>query len=302
MTVSSIIRSLTVRWVFSALMLSLALSCTNWTAGAEPAATLDKALARAMDRNPGIIAARAKVALAQAELNSTRMEAARQVIALWGDLSVRETAVETARKQVQLFDAQYKKGAAPASELDAAKRALIDAEAKLSRTRSDLRYMAGDVDFARGVVAAGALTPGAASQGPRGDMKQLLSILCSQMSKPVEFVDVPVDDVIALVSDTAKLAVVRDRQATFRGEAVVTLQLKAASVAGALQAIEDQIRGAQFVVRDYGILLTDRDHVIQEGLLPVSEFIRDRTSSHDQPAATSKTSPPATVLPSVPKK
>jgi hypothetical protein len=255
-----------------------------------------------MDRNPGIIAARARVALAQAELNSTRMEVARQVIALWGDLSVRETAVETARKQVQLFDAQYKKGAAPASEIDAAKRALIDAEAKLSRTRSDLRYMAGDVDFARGVVAAGALTPGAASQGPRGDMKQLLSILCSQMSKPVEFVDVPVDDVIAFVSDTAKLPVVRDRQATFRGEAVVTLQLKAASVAGFLQAIEDQIRGAQFVVRDYGILLTDRDHVIQEGLLTVSEFIRDHTGSHDQPAATSKTSPPATVLPSVPKK
>jgi hypothetical protein len=248
-----------------------------------------------------VSAARAKVALAQAELNSTRVEVARQVIALWGDVEPKEKAVEAARDQVPRVDKLHEAHAVSASDLDAARLALIDAEAKLSRLRSDLRYLTGEFDLPGGKVATGVSPSIAPSQGPHGDPKQLLSSLRSQIG-PVEFVQPPLDDGIAYMEDKAKLSIVRDKQATFQGDTTVMLRLKMASVSDVFQAVEDQVRGARFVVRDYGIFLTDRDHVIQEGLLPVSELIRDHADSRGQPAATSKASLSVPALPSVPKK
>ena len=59
-------------------------SSSSSTAADLPA-TLDEALARAMERNPDIITAMAKLRLAEAELNSTRNEVASKAIELWGE-------------------------------------------------------------------------------------------------------------------------------------------------------------------------------------------------------------------------
>jgi hypothetical protein len=301
MTAPKTIKSLSRRGIIRLCFVSIVLGCATVMHGAEPAATLDKALSRAMDRNAAIVAARAKVASAQAELNSTRVEVARQVVALWGDVEPIEKAVMAAEIQVKRVNELYKAHAVSASDLDAANLALIDAKAKVSRSRSDLRYLTGEFDLPGVTVATGASTSIAPSQGPHGDPKQLLSALRSQIGL-VEYSDAPLGDVIEFLADKASVTIVRDQQATFRADMPVTLRLKTTSLSDVFQAIEDQVRGARFVVRDYGIFLTDRDHAIQEGFLPVSEFLRDHADSRDQPAATSKASPSVPVLPSVPKK
>ncbi len=136
--------------------------------GAEPAATLDQSLARAMDRNPGIIAARAKVALAQAQLNSTRLEVARQLVALWSDRQVQESAVKLARSRLERDEQLNKQAAVTTEELENAKGALVDAEAKLARTQMELRYLTGQVNLMPAAAAMEAAARSATVQTPRG--------------------------------------------------------------------------------------------------------------------------------------
>ena len=46
-----------------------------------------------MENHPDIVAAKAKVALAEAELNATRLQVTRQLIALWGNRDSQHLAV-----------------------------------------------------------------------------------------------------------------------------------------------------------------------------------------------------------------
>src|SRR5262245_18077686 len=55
----------------------------------------DQALARALENHPDIVAAKAKVALAEAELYGKRMEVSRQVLGLYGSLKMLDGQIET---------------------------------------------------------------------------------------------------------------------------------------------------------------------------------------------------------------
>ncbi len=109
--------------------------------GAAP--TLDQLLTQAMDRNPGILAAKAKVAMAKAELKKIRFEVARQLVACWNDIKVQEQVVASARARFTEVEKLMKMNAVAPEEFRAAKDALIEAEAKLAVARSELQFLTG---------------------------------------------------------------------------------------------------------------------------------------------------------------
>ena len=125
-----------------------------------------------------------------------------------------------------------------------------------------------------GAVAAAATTRSSALQAPGGPIvEKLHQALDSKVT--VQFVDTPIEDVIEFLADLTNIPIIPDQHA-LRTDAVVTLNLKAATVGSTLQAVEDQNRALQFVVREYGILLTDRHYAAEAGFLPISEFARSK--------------------------
>lgn len=259
---------------------------------AEPAATLDRSLAEAMDKNPGIIAAKAKVALAQAQLNSMRLELARQLVGLWNDRQVQENAVKSARSRFQRTEQLYKSAAVAAEDMDSAKGALVDAEARLARTQMELRYLTGEVNLTASAVATEAATRGATIQVPRGPLVEKIRQALDSKLGAVDFQLVAVKDVADYLRDLTKIPISVDEKA-LSAAGSASCKLEGATLGAVLQAIEDQNRGAQFVVRDYGILLTDRAYAAEEGFLPVAEFARSKAGGTTAPAEPGKPSTPS---------
>jgi hypothetical protein len=68
--------------------------------------------------------------------------------------------------------------------------------------------------------------------------------------------------------------------AIVKNSSTVTLNLKGVPLSAVLQAIEDQFTasGWQFVVRDYGLLLTTREEAEKNGYLPMKDFIQQVAS------------------------
>src|SRR5262245_10727949 len=82
------------------LCIILALSTIGSARADEPLPKQDQALARALESHPDIIAAKAKVSLAEAELYGKRMEVARQVLGLYGSLNKLGLQVDVAKAKL----------------------------------------------------------------------------------------------------------------------------------------------------------------------------------------------------------
>jgi hypothetical protein len=241
----------------------------NAAKDAESIGTLDQSLAQAMDKNPQIISAKAKVALAQAELNRTRLDVARQLITLWNDQKALENAVESNRRKFRRIQALRQTAAVSAETSDDAQTALIDTEAKLSRIRGELRSISGELVLVGAITAPGTPPANAAVQMPRGPIvEQIRQALDHKINLNQEG---NTDEILHYLRDQSKIPIVHDEN--MGADAGVKLQFEGTTLSACLQAVEDQLRGSQFVVRDYGILLTDRDHARQEGFMPLSEFV-----------------------------
>ncbi|MGD0518623.1 MAG: hypothetical protein ABSA26_13895, partial [Thermoguttaceae bacterium] len=97
-------------------------------------ATLDKILSTAMEKNPDILTAKAKVVLAQAELNAIRLQVARQVVSQWNSL-------ESQRAINDLNQAAYKSGNVPFKEAE-------ESKSKLHQLEAELHYLCGGGEIA----------------------------------------------------------------------------------------------------------------------------------------------------------
>jgi len=255
--------------------------------------TLDHSLAEAMDKNPAIIAAKAKVALAQAELSSAQLEVARQLVALWNNQQVLENAANSARNQLERLEQVSKTtpGSVSAETLDNAKSALIDAEAKASRTQTELRYVTGQVNLmARSGASETINARGATVQIPRGPIVEKIYRALDKEVK-LDFVATPMENILEYLRDAAKSPpIMLDGSAHLEGKNL-TLNLGATTLLAALQAMEDSLRELRFVVREYGILLTTRDIAAEEGFLPLSEFVNARGGGNAGSATTNGPNP-----------
>lgn len=254
------------------------------------ASTLDQAIAKAVEHNPDIVAAKAKLALAEAELNSTRMEVARKVIALWNERQGQKA------ERDRVWEMQK---SVPNS---VSRENLIAAEARLAQSENELGYLTG-----RAVPGVTRLTRSQAAakppQMPRGPLAEKIR---QALNSPTQqnFVDEALENVLDYSQDLHKIEIHRDWKA-LEGEGIavggekITMNTKGAPLAAALQLLEDQHPPLKFVVRDYGVFVTTSKRAEEEGFLSVVEFAH--LSEGDETAAPSKASEPAGLKTSMPE-
>ncbi len=258
----------------------------------ESAQTLDQMLAQAMDRNPAIVTAKAKIALAQAELNAAQMEVSRQIISLWNQQEDQKKAIDLFIKELDITRRHYQTGAGGVDENAylTAQRAVIEAQAQLSKIQNELRSSVGQIPPA--IQKAASVPPPMEDESslpmPQGRLAASIRKALDQRVT-AEFTEAPITDVVDYLKDA-----IRQRQPDFdctidleiaknANAAPITLNLRGTPLSGVLQAIEDQ-RGDyawKFVVRDYGLLLTDAGKADISGYLPVRDFMRRVAAEKD---------------------
>jgi hypothetical protein len=253
------------------------------TFAADATQPIDKMLIQAMDRSPAVVAAKAKVASAQAELYAAQMEVAKQIIALQTELNANRAVLEIAELS---FNAIPKEDQ---TALLSARSAIINARTKLERIENELNSITkplspgiqipqADLPQAKTNAILAEKKPIQIPQGPMAEkIRQTLDF-----ATEADFTDTPLQDILDYLKATSKgadfvLDAFRLEEIDIKSDTLINLRLGKMPLRAVLQAIEDRFpanSGATFVVRDYGILFTIREHAEEMGFLTVSEFLR----------------------------
>ncbi len=224
--------------------------------------TLDQWLAQAMDKNAGILASKAKVAMAEAELRNVRFEVARQVVACWNEIDDQQKAIALA---------EGKEGAV-------AKGTLIDLKAKLARAQMELQFLGGQAPPATSASLAPSTAPArvqAPLQIPHGLGLEKARQALRQFTR-LEFVETPLKDVVEYLEDQHQVNIQIDGSALpdEKQRMPITTNIAGISLAAAFQRLEDEKFGElKFVVRDYGVFLTTPTRAQEAGYIPVADFL-----------------------------
>ncbi len=262
-----------------------ALAQTTHATGADRGipATMDEAIARAMEVNPDIITARAKLRLAEAELNAARMETAGKVITLWQERDTQHELLDAAIQRFQQVERLHKIAAVGGEDekFESARIALINAEANFARSKATLSYLIGQAAPATTTRsetttnAATLQTMPAPLQIPKGPMVEKVRKALDSATE-LSFTDTPLSDIMDYLADLHGIVTQVDTKHTGYGlaEMKISLRLRGVPLAAALQAIEDEYPPIRFVVRDYGLLATTRETAQREGYFPAVDFVR----------------------------
>lgn len=227
--------------------------------------SLDKILATAMDNHPDIVAAKAKVALAEAELNATRLQVARQVITLWGEKNSRAVAVGKIQEEIDQTSDRIKRKILIDN--------LYDARIKLEQAEAEIKFLtAKKTDIAPQSKESRTPKP---LQIPTGPIVDKIRSEFPTKTIEFEFVDQPLDQVINYIADNIKFPILIDNaelsNAGIDSNMPITMKMGRTPILAAIQALQDKYQsiGLQFVIRDYGILLTTAEQAKQQGYCPV---------------------------------
>ena len=110
-------------------------------------------------------------------------------------------------------------------------------------------------------------TPGPLNQ-PKGPLAVKFRRALDSATQ-IEFVETPADNVVDYLSDLHKIPL---KVSENLEKTIVTINIKDVTLGAGLQAIEDKYPSLEFVVRDYGILLTEREVAKQQGYYSAVEF------------------------------
>ena len=268
--------------VAGCLVATLFLGTAYVSVAAESPPTLDQLLTQAMDENPGIVAMKAKVAMAEADLRNIRFEVAWKLVVCRNEVEAQQRAVGLARERLALMAEANKRAAATVGlqELQAAKNTLIDAEAKLARARSELQFLIGQSPSAVFAPSASSSVPTALRaplQIPHGPTVERIREDLGATTQ-MEFLDQPLSDVVAYLKDLHRIEIQIDggalEDAGLNSDMPITLNIKGIRLGAALQLLDDKLRDLKWVVRDYGILVTTPERAQEAGYMPVVEFAR----------------------------
>lgn len=203
---------------------------------------LEEMLAWAMDRNPKIKLAEAKLRQAQAELNAARLEVAQEVAEVHGErLRLRQMITQTERIK-EYGDAE----------------ALIELGAQLNAAEARARYLLGVGAFPMPGEQEGPheapMRPAARPPVPpemAGRLEKRLDI---------ELEPMPLTDALERLGAAADVQIMTDLTLP---PVEVALAGQDLTVGEALTALADQCDFLCFVVRDYGLFATVRDRARQ---------------------------------------
>jgi hypothetical protein len=258
----------------------------------------DQALSRALENHPDIVAAKAKLALAEAELYGKRMEVSRQVLGLYGRLQMLDAQVAAAKTALKLSKSELDRmgvaatsGALDRSSQDKAEAALQAAEATLvqaigqrEQAEKELRLLIGATPPAKEPAAQSeAALP--ARQTPQGP---IVAVWKTAAEQPIalSFVEVPLDEALKFLSDQTDVKFSLQRPALdeigVEPTTLISLSTNEVPLRAALQGFEDAYSDFKFVLRDYGVLLTTEEYAETFGYLPVSEIGKESASDNSR--------------------
>ncbi len=251
---------------------------------------LEEMLSEALKNNPDIRVATANLALAEAELNRTRLQVTQKIVALNQDIDSARKAVEYAKEVLAAYESQYKSGQLPFEKVVSARTAFVSATAKLAAAEAELPYVLGKVR-----------KPAAAEAAPQvrfryqlgfnhdGDLD--LSVAKAKVNIPhsdklrkalqtpvkVDYKDMTFDAILKDLSKKVAGLSFRNLFSSITNSAERKLSLRfeeALPVSAILQALKDETN-CSFFVREYGILATG-DGNVPSRALTVEEFLRQK--------------------------
>jgi len=260
---------------------------------------LEDMLAKALKDNPDIRVAEAKLREAEAELNRTRLQVMQKVILCQQTLKTQQSLVQEMQTQVDHMRKLWKVGQAPATGVQAAEQTLISAKAKLAEMETQLPYLLGKqalagkhVDWVHSVAFSpdGRLLTSVGKDSvvrvwdavsgkevklwdvaakPEGTMAEKIRKALETPVK-VDFQGTPVVEILRYLQEHTKGV---NFQIAYKfPDSNVNLSLtEKVPLGSALQALEDAFPDMIFVVRDYGILVTNRS-TLPPNPLPVHDF------------------------------
>ena len=166
--------------------------------------TLDQALTAAMEGSPKVVAAKAKLTLAESDLNNTRMEVAQRIVELW------------AQRQAEQLNYDEFLRANKASPGSVPNANIINAAAIVSHYEMQLRSLIGQATSApfRGNASAPAAfrQPPKPPQLPHGPVvEKIRKALLTQTE--INFVETPLSDVVDYLKDRHRIEIQLDKQA-----------------------------------------------------------------------------------------
>jgi hypothetical protein len=243
----------------------------------------DQVLAQALENHPEIVAAKAKVALVEAELYGKRMEVSRQVLGLYGSLKTLDAQLEAAKGALAQEKAEFERtnttnpDGRPDQALKdklaavrAAEGKMVEATGRREQAERELRLLIGATPGAKEAKSPNAAAI-PARQAPQGPIVGTWKAAAEQSIK-LSFTEMPLVEVMKYLSDKTGIKFSIQRQALEEaGEGVdtpISLSTNDVTLAAALQGFEDSYPQLQFVLRDYGVLLTTKDYAQDHGYMP----------------------------------
>ena len=296
MAISITRSSVFARWMAIPGVVALVWAWAGGALGEPPVPSLDTLLSTGVENHPTVVTGKAKVALAEAELNSARFEACRQVIALRGDYDAQVQGLSGA--EMQLRAASQNLDAARADDervnhkgvvekkvlTDAelkqaeAQSALINATAQVARLATELQRLLRATAYHYSPVPETVQPPAPVRPLP-GPVVQKVAAALDTVIPGVDFTEVPLKDIVAYLQDVAKITITVDAAGGVPLENPLTLKLKDVKLSAALQAIEDLCLDTVFVVREYGLLATYKPKAEDQG------YVRIRDLRNSDPGA-----------------
>ena len=108
--------------------------------------SLEDLLSRALNNHPEIVAARAKLALAEAELRNKQIEVSQQIVSLRDELKKKQYKVELLKQQLETLRVPAQAGDLPADRkaiADDLSQEIIEARAKADQAKKALESLVG---------------------------------------------------------------------------------------------------------------------------------------------------------------
>jgi hypothetical protein len=246
----------------------------------------DQALAQALENHPEIIAAKAKVSLVEAELYGKRMEVSRQVLGLYSSLKTLDAQIEAAKAALNQSKSPQNTGGGPidplkwAAAIEAAEGKLVQATGQREQAERELRLLIGATPGAKETKSSNAAAI-PARQIPQGSIVDLWKAAVERSFK-ISAADMPLTELVNYLSDNTgiKFSVQRPalEVAGLGVDMPISLSIKGVPLAAALQGFEDAYPQLQFVLRDYGVLLTTKEYAQDHGYMPALEIGKEARS------------------------
>ena len=267
-----------------------------WQPPVQKKSALEDALEQALKNNPDLRVAASKLALAEAELNRTRLEVTQKVATAYAETLAERAVVAEMERQLARVQQLHKNGSAPAEEMSKANLQLTERKTKLANAQRALEHLQGKVsvegklsftssarffaggnqslrgfDFQPPLLSNFALEQAKVTVHP--PKTPATDKLRESLTKTVKLTGtkITLSDYLALVKQGTNVKI----QADTRGDAwkeTVEVSFENVTLAGALQFLEDSLPGHQIVVREYGLLIAP-DGKVPPGAMTMTAFL-----------------------------